>query len=145
MYGAYDQLDQYLKNQLANKNAIHNLDFSRTRHMKNDRLTEEQRASVPPVSHPVFRVHPETHRTCIFLGDHAETIEGLNYEEGRTLVDRLNHLATPEELIYRHHWKPGQVVIWDNRCVLHRATEFDTVNDRRVMRRCTTLEERRGY
>lgn len=141
MYGAYDQLDADLKSKLVGRNAIHNLDYSRSRHMKDDLLTEEQKASIPPVSHPIFRIHPETRRTCIFLGDHAETVEGMDYEGGRALIDKLNQLATPDKLIYRHKWKPGQVVVWDNRCLLHRATHFDTANEKRVMRRCTTLSE----
>ena len=141
MYGAYDQLEENLKSELAAHNAIHNLDFSRTRRMKDDLLTEEQKASVPPVAHPIFRTHPETQRTCIFLGDHAETVEGMDYEEGRALIDKLNQLATPEALIYRHKWKPGQVVVWDNRCLLHKALPYDTAKEARVIRRCTTLGE----
>ena len=140
MYRAYDCLDPKLKTELKNRCAIHNLDFSRTRHMKDDVLTEEQKACVPPVPHPIFRVHPETGNTCLFLGDHAESIVGMDYDEGRALIDSLNQSANQDKLVYKHHWKPNQVLVWDNRCLLHRATSFDTANQKRVMRRCTTLE-----
>ncbi len=139
MYGAYERLDPEIKSRLEGRNAIHNLDFTRKRHMKHDTLTSEQKASVPPVAHPVFRTHPETGRKSLFLGDHAESIEGMDYEEGRKLIDELNELSTPDEWTYSHRWKPGQVLIWDNRCLLHRGTPFDTARERRVMRRCTTM------
>jgi taurine dioxygenase len=141
MYGAYEALDEAMKARLEGVRAVHNLDFSRTRRHGEDPMTEAQRREVPPVDHPVVRTHPETGRKCIFLGDHAETIAGLDYQEGRRLVEEVNALAIRPELIYRHVWRPRDLVIWDNRCLMHRATPYDTVRERRVMRRCTILGE----
>jgi len=104
-------------------------------------MTEAQKREAPPVDHPVIRTHPETHRKCIFLGDHAETIVGPDYARGRALVEEVNALAVRPEITYRHRWRPRDLVIWDNRCLMHRATSYDSAGERRVMRRCTILGE----
>jgi alpha-ketoglutarate-dependent taurine dioxygenase len=139
MYGAYENLGADWKARLAGMKAVHNLDFSRTRRHGEDPMTDAQRAQVPPVAHPIIRTHPETGRKAIFLGDHAERIEGMGYEEGRALIEELQVLATPDHLVYRHRWSPRQVAVWDNRCLLHRATEYDAATEKRVMRRCTIV------
>ncbi len=141
MYGAYAALSDEMKSRLADARALHNLDFSRSRRHGEDPMTEAQRRDVPPVDHPVVRTHPETGRKCIFLGDHAETIIGLDYEQGRKLVEEINALAIRPELTYRHRWRKRDLVIWDNRCLMHRSTPYDTTRERRVMRRCTILGE----
>jgi len=102
-------------------------------------LSEEQKRKVPPVPHPVVRRHPETDRPALFLGDHAETIEGMDYQEGRDLIEHLMATSIADDMIYSHKWQPRECAIWDNRCTLHRATGFDTAKHIRVMRRCTTL------
>ncbi len=141
MYGAYAALSDEMKSRLADARALHNLDFSRSRRHGEDPMTEAQKREVPPVDHPVVRTHPETGRKCIFLGDHAETIIGLDYEQGRKLVEEINALAIRPELTYRHRWRKRDLVIWDNRCLMHRSTPYDTTRERRVMRRCTILGE----
>lgn len=142
MYSAYEGLPETWKERLKGMKAIHNLDFSRTRRHGHDPLSPEQKAKVPPVAHPIVRVHPETGRKALFLGDHAESVEGMSYEAGRALIEELNTLATPPHLVYTHKWTPGECVVWDNRCTLHRATGFDTANDLRKMRRCTINGDR---
>ncbi|MEM8644749.1 MAG: TauD/TfdA family dioxygenase [Pseudomonadota bacterium] len=141
MYGAYDLLPEPWKNRVAPLKALHNLDFSRSRRHGEEPMTAAQRAEVPPVPHAIVREHPETGRKAIFLGDHAEHIEGMAYADGRALIDELNGLLVPDELIYRHTWTPGECMVWDNRCLLHRAIGFNTAAEIRVMRRCTTLGE----
>jgi taurine dioxygenase len=141
MYGAYERLSQEWKARIANLRAVHNLDFSRTRRHGEDPMTEAQRREVPPVDHPVVRTHPETGRKCLFLGDHAEYIVGMGYEEGRALIEELNALAVHPDLTYEHRWTPGELIVWDNRCLMHRATEYDPAVQRRVVRRCTVLGE----
>lgn len=141
MYGAYERLSPEWKARLAGMRAVHNLDFSRTRRHGEDPMTETQRRERPPVDHPVVRTHAETGRKCVFLGDHAESIVGMDYEAGRALIEELNALIVHDDLTYRHRWSPGQLILWDNRCVLHRATEYDPAKERRVIRRCTVLGE----
>ncbi len=141
MYGAYERLSDAWKTRIANLRAVHNLDFSRTRRHGEEPMTAAQRQAVPPVDHPVVRTHPDTGRHCLFLGDHAEYIVGMPYDEGRALIEELNAMAVQPDLVYAHRWQPGQLILWDNRCLLHRATEYDTHNEPRVIRRCTVLGE----
>ncbi|MCB1739664.1 MAG: TauD/TfdA family dioxygenase [Gammaproteobacteria bacterium] len=142
MYGAYEALDDAIRQRLQGLKAVHNLDFSRTRRHGEDPMSEEQRRAVPPVAHPIVRRHPETGRRAVFLGDHAESVIGMSYVEGRALIEHLNASIIRPELVYRHHYRPGELVVWDNRCVLHRATSYDAARERRVMRRCTILGDR---
>jgi taurine dioxygenase len=142
MYEAYDNLSSEMKKRIEGKRAIHNLDFSRTRRHGEDPMTAEQKAKVPPIAHPIVRTHPETGRKAIFLGDHAESIEGMDYDEGRALIEEINALTTRPENVFSHVWQPRECMVWDNRCTLHRATGFDEAKYVRVMRRCTITGER---
>jgi taurine dioxygenase len=141
MYGAYERLSPSWKKRTAGLRAVHNLDFSRNRRHGEDPLTEAQRVAKPPVDHPIVRTHPETGRKCLFLGDHAEYIQGMPYDEGRALIEELNALAVHPDLTYEHRWKARELLAWDNRCVMHRATAYDAENEGRVIRRCTVLGE----
>jgi len=141
MYGAYERLDATWKARIARLRAAHSLDFSRNRRHGEDPMTEEQRRATPPVDHPVVRTHPETGRKCLFLGDHAESILSMPYADGRALIEELNALAPHPDLTYEHRWQPGQLLVWDNRCTMHRATPYDPVTEGRVIRRCTVLGE----
>jgi taurine dioxygenase len=142
MYVGYEQLPAGIKKKIAGKQAIHNFTFSRKRRHGEDPLTAEQSAKVPPVAHPIVRTHPDTGRKAIFLGDHAESIEGMGYEEGRALIEELNMLTTHPANTYSHTWQPRECVVWDNRCTLHRATGFDEARFKRVMRRCTIVGDK---
>ena len=141
MYEAYERLTPAWKARIATLRAVHNLDFSRTRRHGEDPMTEEQRRAKPPVDQPVVRTHPETGRKCIYLCDHAESVVGMPYAEGRALIEELNALAVHADLTYEHRWKPRELILWDNRCVMHRATAYDPATQGRVIRRCTVLGE----
>jgi|SRR6185312_15862489 len=146
MYWGYENLPAAIKKKIEGKNgslrAIHNFTFSRKRRHEEDPLTAKQSAEVPPVAHPIVRTHPQTGRKAIFLGDHAESIEGMPYDEGRALIEEINVLTTPPENVYSHVWQPRECMVWDNRCTLHRATGFDESRYIRVMRRCTITGEK---
>jgi taurine dioxygenase len=141
MYGAYERLSASWKARLAGLRAVHNLDFSRNRRHGEEPMTEEQRRARPPVDHPIVRTHPETGRKCVYLGDHAESIVGMPYDEGRALIEELNALIVHSDLSYEHRWTTREMIVWDNRCVLHRATPFDEATQGRVIRRCTVVGE----
>ena len=104
MYSAYDLLPAAMKARIQGCRAFHNLDFSRTRRHGEDLLTAQQKSEVPPVAHPIVRTHPETGRQAIFLGDHAEWIEGMDHDEGRALIEELNAMITPQARVYAHRW-----------------------------------------
>jgi taurine dioxygenase len=141
MVGAYERLDPAWKERIADLRAVHNLDFSRTRRHGTDLMTGAQRREAPPVDHPIVRTHPETGRACLYLGDHAEYVVGMPYDEGRALIEELNALAVHPDLSYEHRWKPHELLVWDNRSLMHRATPYDPATQGRVVRRCTVLGE----
>ena len=99
-------------------------------------LTEEEKAEVPPVEHPLVRFHPNG-QPSLYIGLHAEHIPGMGQDESRQLLDELVAFATQPRFVYRHHWTPRDLVIWDNRCTLHRALPYVPLGKRRVMRRVT--------
>jgi len=141
MYSAHDALDPAERAPLARLRAVHSLDFSRTRRHGDDPLTAAQRAAVPPVDHPIIRTHPETGRKCVFLGDHAESIVGMDYDEGRRFIEALNERIIRLARTYTHRWRPREFIVWDNRCLLHKAGGYDTAREPRVIRRCTVIGE----
>ncbi|HWK85811.1 MAG TPA: TauD/TfdA family dioxygenase [Caldimonas sp.] len=141
MYGAWERLDAAWRARIAGLRAVHNLDFSRTRRHGSEPMTDAERREAPPVDHPIVRWHPETRRACLYLGDHAESIVGMAYDEGRALIEELNAMAVHADLSYEHRWKENELIVWDNRCLMHRATPYDPFMQRRVVRRCTVLGE----
>lgn len=139
-YTAYEELDSPTRTRISTLTAVHDLNDSRCRSGARVQMTAEQRAAAPPVEHPIVRVHPETGRPALYLGEHAAYATGMPEAEGRALVSDLNERATAPHLIYRHRWRRRDLVMWDNRCVMHRATPYDTVHESRVIRRTTVLE-----
>ena len=86
--------------------------------------------------HPVIRVHEETGRPSLFLGDHAWRVTGYWWPSGTRLVDEMNTFATTRpEWTYTHRWRAGDLVIWDNRCLLHRRSHHDLARNGRIMLR----------
>ena len=90
----------------------------------------------PPVDHPLVRTHPDTGHKALYLGNHASHIQGMPEDEGAALLDELLEHATQRQFVYAHHWRKGDLVMWDNRCLLHRAVaNYDMGKYRRVMHR----------
>jgi len=93
---------------------------------------------VPDTLHPIVRTHPDTGRKSLYLGRRANaSIEGLSADESDALLDALWDHATSDALIWHHHWRAGDLLIWDNRCTLHRRDSFDN-SARRIMHRTQT-------
>jgi alpha-ketoglutarate-dependent 2,4-dichlorophenoxyacetate dioxygenase len=133
---AYPSLPEALKRRVEGAVAVHDFAWSRDQ-VRPGFFTEEERAVYPPVRHPVVRANPVNGRTSLFLGAHASYIEGLPVDEGRALlVDLLEHVTQPP-FRYRHEWTDADLVIWDNRCVLHRATPYDSTRHQRLLQRTT--------
>jgi taurine dioxygenase len=141
MYAAYEGLSAEDKRDLDALVAVHDLDYSRRQTSARRQMSEEQKRNAPPVEWPIVRTHPETGRKCIYLGEHASHVRGLPLEEGRALIKRIIAHATQPQYVYRHRWRVRELVMWDNRALLHSATDFDWINDVRVLRRTTTVGE----
>ena len=133
---AYPSLPEDLTRGVAPAIAVHDFAWSRDQ-VRPGFFTEQERAEYPPVRHPVVRTNPVNGRPALFLGAHASHLEGLPVEEGRALLGALLDHVTRPEFRYRHEWKEADLVIWDNRCVLHRATPFDATRHKRWMQRTT--------
>ena len=89
-----------------------------------------------PVDHPLVRTHPETGRKALYLGNHASHILGMPEAEGRALLDELLEHTTKPPFVYAHRWRIGDLVMWDNRCLLHRAVaNYEIGRHRRVLHR----------
>ena len=133
---AYDRLPDELKKELEGRIAVHSFIYSRGLVAK-DLLRPEDEAQVPPVEQVMIRTNPVNGRKSIFVASHASHIVGMPVEEGRALIRRLIELATEPDYVYRHAWTAGDLVMWDNRCTLHRGRPWDGAKYRRVMHRTT--------
>ena len=134
----YADLPAATKTRLDPLVAEHNLWHSRQRGGYTE-VTDEMKRLMPPVRHPVVRDAADGRRT-LYIGGHASHIVGWPIDEGQALLQELATLAAQPRYIYAHEWRDGDLVIWDNRCTLHRATTFDDLHHRRDMRR-TTINE----
>lgn len=115
--------------------AVHDFTWSRRR-VDPALVTEAESAANPPVRQPVVRAE-NPHGPALYLGAHARAIEGWEETESRALIDRLVAFATRPPFVYSHRWAPGDVLVWDNRAVMHRATPFAASGERRRMVRTT--------
>ena len=131
---AYDALPDDLRNRIDKLNAIHWVEHSR-RTGGVALATEYELKKAPPVRHPLARPHPATGRKAIYCGCHAWKVEGLPDDEGRALLDYLIGFAVEERFLYRHKWRTRDLLMWDNRCVFHAATDYDTAKELRVLYR----------
>lgn len=132
---AYESLPDELRAKLDTLVVEH--DFSVSRGRVGFKFTAEEAALYPPVWHPLVQTNPATGRRSLLIGAHASTIVGWPREDGEALLADLLEHATRPTAIYSHPWAAGDIVIWDNRSVLHRATAYDSVRYRRLMQRTT--------
>lgn len=134
MRAAYDALDATAKARIANLSAYHSLYYSQSRigHVAKVGAGYGFHDESPPLR-PLVKVHPATGRPSLFIGRHAYGIPGLDPEESEKLLDDLVAFACQPPRTYTHNWQPGDVVIWDNRCVLHRARPYDRQEPRVMM------------
>jgi alpha-ketoglutarate-dependent 2,4-dichlorophenoxyacetate dioxygenase len=97
-------------------------------------------ASAPPIRRKLVRRHGPSGRDALVIPSHVERIEGLDYEQGQALIVELTAIAAAPERVYRHRWCAGDLLIWDNRCVLHRATPYRAFEAPRDLRSCRVLD-----
>lgn len=135
---AYDALPEAKKNELEGLVAEHSIWRSREQ-LGVVQYTEEERASLPPVPQRLVRTHPGSHRKTLYLAAHASHILGMPVADGRLIILDLIEHATQPRFVHAHRWARGDLVIWDNRCTMHRARPFDTTKVR-DLRRVTTRD-----
>jgi alpha-ketoglutarate-dependent 2,4-dichlorophenoxyacetate dioxygenase len=139
MRAAYDALDQRTKAIVEDLVCEHSLIYSRAA-IGFTELTPEEIEAFKPVRQPLVRIHPVTGRRSLFLASHAGAIVGWTIPEARMFLHELTEHATQREFVYRHKWREGDLVIWDNRQTMHRGRRFDR-NEVRDVRRTTLAGE----
>ncbi|MBM3220098.1 MAG: TauD/TfdA family dioxygenase [Candidatus Rokubacteria bacterium] len=136
MRHAYATLPEGTRRNIDGRVTVHSILYSRSTIAKGLFDPEHERA-LPPVRQALVRVNPANGRTSFYIGSHAWYIEGLPYDESRRLLDDLLAHTTRSELVLQHRWTQWDLVMWDNRCVLHRGRPWDAAKHARVMRRTT--------
>ena len=147
MAGAYDALSDEMKDRIDGLKAVHSYlpRFMASRIMDEGFqkdgfvLSEEQKAELAEVVHPIVRTHPENGRKALFINEgFTVRVEDMDENDGKALLSELNAHATSDRFIYAHKWSVGDVVFWDNRVTMHKATEYDSQYARRMHR--TTVQ-----
>jgi alpha-ketoglutarate-dependent 2,4-dichlorophenoxyacetate dioxygenase len=134
----YEDLPQEMKDRIENLSADH--DMFRALERRGVVFGDEKlRKAYPRMSHPLVRTSASG-RKALYLGWHAVNITGWNEEDGQKLLDELYEFATQSKYVYSHKWRPGDLVIWDNRCTMHSPTPFERYRYKRDMRRATINE-----
>jgi len=121
MRAAWDALDTGMKDWLEDKVAVHSYVYSHSWHGGLEVISDEDVRHLPPVEHAVVKVHPDTGRKSLFVGRHASHIVGQDEAESRALLKTLTSDACQPPRLWKYRWQPGDLGMWDNRCVLHRG------------------------
>ena len=136
---AYDELPEETKLRLNCLVAEHSIFNSRAR-LGFTNFSDEERREMPPVPQVVVRTIPESGRKSLYLASHAGRIFGMPENEGRALIDQLIGHATQRQFVYTHRWRVNDLIMWDNRCTMHRGTEFDDLRWKRDVQRATVSD-----
>lgn len=131
---AYDDLSETVKARLEGLLAPHSLMHS-NRQLGLPDFSAEEQAAMPPTLRPLVHRHPGSGRKSLYLASHAMHIHGWNVPEGRVLLNDLIEFATQPRFVHRHVWRRGDLVMWDNRCTMHRVRAYDDTKYRRELRR----------
>ncbi len=142
MTAAYEGLPEDVKERIASIRTVHSYnhlnELLRKKNPHRPPLGEALLAQFPPIVRPLVARHPETGRKSLYLPlCHIESVEGLEKAEGEALLKGLQEHATGAAYTYMHRWRPGDLVVWDNRCTLHAPTPFDDSRHERLMYRLT--------
>ena len=133
---AYDALPDATKAKLRGLVAEHWIITSRRRSGFTE-FTEEEQRRLPPVPQALVRTIPQNGRKSLYVASHAGPVYGMPEAEGRALIDELIAHVTQRQFVYTHRWRPNELVMWDNRCTMHRGTDYDDLRWVRDMRRVT--------
>jgi alpha-ketoglutarate-dependent 2,4-dichlorophenoxyacetate dioxygenase len=136
---AYDALPEETKLRLNCLVAEHSIFNSRAR-LGFTNFSDDERREMPPVPQVVVRTIPESGRKSLYLASHAGRIFGMPENEGRALIDQLIGHATQRQFVYTHRWRVNDLIMWDNRCTMHRGTEFDDLRWKRDVQRATVSD-----
>lgn len=135
MYAAYDSLPGALRERVSRLTLKHDATYNSGGYVRQGVAAVDDPLTSPGIYHPVITTHPETGRRALYLGRRRNAyLGGLPLAESEELLDELWRYATRDEFTWQHHWKVGDLVLWDNRCTMHRRDPFDP-SSRRVLHR----------
>ncbi len=137
MRAAYDALDEALKARIETMQARHSLHYSQSKLGHETKKADGEYSGYglhdgPAPLRPLVKTHPETGRKSLLIGRHAHAVPGMAPDESEAFLQALIDFACQPPRTYHHDWAPGDVVVWDNRCLLHQATPWD-MTQRRIM------------
>jgi alpha-ketoglutarate-dependent 2,4-dichlorophenoxyacetate dioxygenase len=135
---AYDALDEETKREIENLRAHHSIAHSRQ--TLGFEFSKEELEKLKGAEHPLVRTNPRTGRRALYLASHASKIVGWPVPEGRLFLRELIEHATQPQFVYRHAWRVGDLVIWDNLATMHRGKAYDDSRHKRELHRVTTLD-----
>jgi alpha-ketoglutarate-dependent 2,4-dichlorophenoxyacetate dioxygenase len=140
MRAAYDALPVSMKRRIEGLVVEHSIFHSR-RKIGFSEFNEDIRTELPPVPQLLVRRHAGSGRKTLYLASHASHIIGWPVDQGRALIEELTAFATQPQFVYCHRWRVGDLVMWDDRCTMHRGRPYDDTRYRRDMHRTTVSDE----
>lgn len=142
MYAAYEALPESERRHLDTLKVVHTMKPARGGLARSRSIDPEILAQRPPSTHPLVRTHPETGRKALYISrNRMDCIVGMEREASHRLIDDLVDHATQPQFTYRHKWQQGDIVIWDNRCLMHKANGDYPEGERRFMQRIIVAGE----
>ena len=143
MYKAYDALSDGMKKMIE---PLHGIHTGRRKVLDPHAAREREQSAInPPIAQPLVRVHPETGRKALYVGDKVSCLAGMTPEESKPLLDYLVIHATRPQFVYRHQWQQDDIVMWDNRCTMHIALGDYPEGETRHLERTTVKGTPSGY
>ncbi len=136
LFAVYEALPPELAARIEGRKSRNSFLFMRTS-CNLPPMNPEEEEAVPPVEHALVRRHPDGRKSLYLSPIYVDSITGLSFEESRALVEELTEFADQPEFTYRHQWRTDDVVMWDNRCTMHRVLPYDSAHVRRIMHRTT--------
>jgi taurine dioxygenase len=134
-HAVLEHMPDHLRARIEGRQAVHKYHSRRGKAIVAIRTPEEE-ALTPDVAHPLIRTHPETRRQSLYINpNRIDNIVGMDEVESDALLDELYDFAFQEQFQYAHYWELGHMVIWDNRCTMHRATTNFEITERREFQR----------
>ena len=145
MVKAYETLSKPMQKIVDELHSVYDISLTAGLFQRDPKEVEETRKLNPPVAHPTVRVHPESGKKALYVSERVSHFHGMTGEESKPLIDYLCYHATRPENVYRHVWRAGDLLCWDNRTTMHVAlADFDLTQTRHMLR-ATLLGEQSGF
>ena len=145
MVNAYETLSKPMQKIVDELHSVYDISLTAGLFQRDPKEVEETRKLNPPIAHPTVRVHPESGKKALYVSERVSHFHGMTSEESKPLIDYLCYHATRPENVYRHVWRAGDLLCWDNRTTMHVAlADFDLTQTRRMLR-ATLLGEQSGF